>query len=83
MPAFWKASRAKRSVHAPCGAEVTLPSIHATASLPLANSGASLRTRKMLHCCFDVPSTATMRMSVPPRSLMLRNVEAIAGMSPM
>ena len=83
MPAFWNARRANRSVHAPWGAEVTLPSIHFTASVPLANSGASLRTRKMLHCCLEVPSTATMRMSVPPRSLMLRNVDAMAGMSPM
>src|SRR6516162_7649515 len=82
MPACLNANRAKRSVHEPCGEEVSLPAIHCTASLPPLNCGASLRTRKMLHCCFDVPSVATMRISVPPRSGRLRKVETIPGMSP-
>jgi hypothetical protein len=78
-PSFWKTLRAKRSVQLPCGEATVLPSNHFTASSPLANSGASLRTRKMLHCCSEVPSAATMRMSATSGF----ELATIAGMSPM
>ena len=76
MSFFWKTVRAKRSVQLPCGEATTLPSNHFRASAGDANSGASLRTRKMLHCCCEVPATA-METAKTSERLILEEMQGL------